>query len=171
MKKLKIFTIFMAVFAMLVAPALADTIDQTASGAGTVMPSSFGNGFYRMTKIIDFADVLTEKESALAAADIIQVFDIPKRHAVLAATINPITVGDSTTATLDLVFTTLPEADPDNFVDGYDAIQVASSGVPIFNVEGYALDSATTVDMVIKTLSGTLATGKVRVTAIIWDMR
>lgn len=145
------------------------TIDMTESSVGAVLPGSKEGGVYKLKKRIDFAEVLAEKESALAADDIIQVFDIPIKHYVMCAVIHPVVAADSTTLTLDLGFTSSPEADPDNFVDGLDATQIATDGVPIFAVGGYTT-AATTLDMELATLTGTLTSGQVDVVATVIDM-
>jgi hypothetical protein len=145
------------------------TIDMTFSSSGAALPGVSAGCCYKLEKTIDFAEVLAEKESALAADDIIKVFDIPIKHAVMAANIHPVVAADATTLTLDLGFTSSPEADPDNFVDGFDATQTSTDGVPVFAAQGYTT-AATTLDMELATLTGTLTSGQVKVVAWIVDM-
>jgi len=153
----------------------ASTIVMTPSGsntAGTTVSDAWGVGARRLTRTINFATALTEKGSALAANDIISVFDIPPQTAVIAANIHAHTAINSgaTVCKLDLGWTSHPEADPDNFVDGYNAVTCTTDGVPIFAVQGY-VTTATTLDMEIAELTGTLSSGKVTVTVLLFDMR
>jgi len=144
-------------------------INMTTSGTATALPYSAGQGCKKLKKRIDFATVLATKGSALAAADIIQVMDLPIKCAIIAANIHGVTAVNASVCTLDLGFTSTPEADPDNFVDGFDATQIATDGVPIFSVQGY-ITTATTLDLEIKTLTGTLSTGVVDIVAIVLDL-
>ena len=143
-------------------------IDMTTGATG--LPRSAAMKSYVLEREIDFADVLTEKGEALAADDIINVFDIPIKHAVMAATIHPVTaVAPASACTLDLGFTASPEADPDNFVDGFDATQITTDGVPIFAAQGYTT-AATTIDLEIATLTGVLSTVNVKIAAWVIDL-
>lgn len=141
-------------------------------GLGNGLPAAGEGKTFKMEKEIDFAAVLVEKGSALAAADIVQALNIPAGTVVVAANIMPVkdnAVAPATVCTLDLGFTTSPEADPDNFVDGYNAILNTAHGVPILSAPLYCLID-TTLDVEIKTLTGVLSTGKVVVTALVQDL-
>lgn len=120
-------------------------------------------------KIIDYAAALTAKGSALAASDIIEVLNIPAGSVVLAAGAQVITAADSTTLTLHVD----TGADNDEWVASLDGKAAAGTygtdldSVPTFNT--YA--TADTIDLTFATLTGTLTTGKVRVYALILDVK
>lgn len=124
---------------------------------------------YRVEFVLDFADALTAKGSALAAADVIEVITIPAGTVVLGAGIQLIDAANSTTLTLDVGTGT----DADEWVDGFDA-QGGTEGAygtdlsasPVWNTYG----SADTIDVTLATLTGTLTTGKVRVYALMLDV-
>jgi len=157
-------------------------IDMT-SGQGTTGHPSRMRGVYVIDKTIDYAAVLVKKGSALAAADVVQVLDIPAETFVLAAGAEIITVGNATTLTLDVDF-----AGGDDYVDGADAIAAVGycaagtngfTGIQFANaVESSTLTNtaaihntaADTLDVTFKTLTGTLSTGKVRVYAMLADI-
>lgn len=145
------------------------TIDMTHGSSGGRMPGTSAGSSYKLRKRVDFSEVLEEKGSALAASDIVQVLDLPVKMAVMAANIHPVEAADADTLTLDLGFISTPEADPDNFVDGFDATQISTDGVPIFSVQGY-ITTATTLDLTLQTLTGTLTKGKVDVVAWVVDL-
>jgi hypothetical protein len=141
-------------------------------GLGNGLPSSAEGRTFKLVKEIDFAVALVEKESALAAGDIINVFNIPAGTIVQFAQIMPVkdnAVSPASAIELDLGFTSSPESDPDNFVDGYDATVNTAHGVPILTVAGYALID-TTLDLEIQALTGVLSTGKVMITALLVDL-
>ncbi|MDY6910735.1 MAG: hypothetical protein SVM79_00010 [Chloroflexota bacterium] len=144
-------------------------IDLTYGSVGTHMPATASGSSYKMRKRIDFAEALEEKGSALASSDVIQALDIPVKHVVVAAVVHPVTAADATTLTLDVGFASSPEADADNFVDGFDATQTTTDGVPIFSVQGYTT-AATTLDVTLATLTGTLTSGVVDLVAWVVDM-
>jgi len=123
---------------------------------------------YVVDVTLNYATALTEKGSALAAADVFQVMDIPAETVILAAGIEQVTAADSTAATLDLGVTGV---DTDVFVDGFDAVggtgyaQNPAAFQPV--VIGASAD---TLDVTLATLTGTLATGSVRVWAVLCDV-
>lgn len=144
-------------------------IDLTHGSVGTVMPGTASGSSYKLRKRIDFAEALDEKGSALASGDILQALDVPVKHAVMAAVVHPVTAADATALTLDVGFASSPESDPDNFVDGFDATQTSTDGVPIFSVQGYTT-AATTVDVKLASLTGTLTSGAVDLVVWIVDL-
>lgn len=127
---------------------------------------------YTVDNVIDYAEALTAKGSALASSDTIEALVLPVGTVVLACGVEQIVAGNSTTLTLDVGFT---GGDVDEFVDGFDA-QAEAVGVyspaldtasPQFYVIGATGD---TIDVLFATLTGTLSAGKVRVWAVIADV-
>lgn len=125
-------------------------------------------------RVIDFADALTEKGSALAANDVIECIRVPSHSVILGAGFEVLTpaVGPST-LTYDLGVTSI---DADRFVDGFNG----ASGV----AGDYAQSPATgnqvvigatsdTVDLLLATLSGgsDLTAGTLRVWAVFGDVK
>jgi hypothetical protein len=143
---------------------MAETIDMTESGAGTILPASRKGGLYRLVKEIDIADVVTANGQALAATDIIQVFDIPAGSNVVNGNLVIVTALDPcTVCTLDFG----SGLDADQFVDGLDATS-AGNGTPLDTAEYFA--AADTLDITIATLTGVLSTGLVRAIAFVEDL-
>jgi len=129
-----------------------------------MLPAYANRGVYVIEKTINFADELVTKGSALAAADVFDGITIPAKCIRVAAGLTPIVAGDSTTLTLDLG----DGDDADSCVDGLNAAQISTDGVPIMtNVKYYP--SADTLDVTVATLTGTLTSGNVRVWAVLID--
>lgn len=138
-------------------------INMTTDGAGNKLSGTTENGRHRLKKVIDIADVLAEKGSAIAQGDVIQVFDIPAQHTIVSANVHVTTAFDSTTVTLDVG----TDLDVDQFVDGYDA-KTAGSATPILTPE--FIPAANTLDVLLVTMTGTLSAGKMTVVAIVDNM-
>ncbi len=138
-------------------------INMTHSGVGSKLPASARSGYKRLKKEIDFADVLAAKGAALAAADVIQVFDTPAGVRVVDAQIHVVEAGNSTTLTLDLG----TDIDPDQWIDGLNG-KTVGMGTPLGVAEYLA--SADTIDVTLATLTGILTTGKIVVVAIVADL-
>ena len=139
------------------------------------LPNYLPTGIKVLSKEIDFADLLVEKGSALAAADVFEALDVPAKCFVLAAGIHPVTAANSTTLTIDLG----DGADVDHYVDGFNAAQTATDSVPITPTTGAAYaqhagmkyySAADTIDILFATLTGTLTSGVIRVWAIAIDV-
>jgi hypothetical protein len=128
---------------------------------------------YKVENVINFADALVLKGSALAADDIITALVVPPGTAILGAGLQTMTVDDATTLTLHLGITTTvgtAAADIDEWVLSYDqAAATAGAYAPALDaVPGIVVcDGFTPIDMELATLTGTLTVGKVRVWAIL----
>lgn len=128
---------------------------------------------YKTEFVIDFAEALAEKGSALAADDIIEAIAVPAGTAVLAAGIEKMTADDSTTLTLHLGITTTvgtATADIDEYVVSFDfqAAAVGAYSPALDAVPGVVVSSGViTLDVELATLTGTLTEGKCRVWAIL----
>jgi len=143
----------------------------TSVGAKVSMGSS---GVQRLTKLVKFSEVLAEKGSALAAADVIQVFDLPAGSLVLAAAVKTVDTPDVTALTLDVGFSDGTNAvnDPDQFVDGYDAVTggVCTPLHPAAEPSVVVGPASAILGVTIATLTGTLNDGSVRVIALVGDL-
>jgi len=125
---------------------------------------------YLLENVIDYADVLAAKGSALAASDTIEALKIPAGTAILYVGCRQVVAGNSTTLTLDIGKT---GGDVDEWVDGFDA-QASAVGAYSADLDAvpaiYApLTTADTVDVLFATLTGTLTTGKIAVFALVLD--
>jgi len=148
------------------------TITTTAQAGGSTsgtynwmaVPTLYSN-------VIDFADVLAAKGSALAAADVIEAIRFPAGVLILGAGIQTIAVDDATTLTLDLGIT---GGDVDGFVDGYDqaAASAGAYATSLFDTSEIhtIMTTADSIDVLFATLTGTLTVGKIRVWALIVDI-
>ena len=139
-------------------------IDLTQGNTGAKLPNFRKGGVLQI--VVDFALALAEKESALAAADVLQILTIPAGCVIESACISPITGYqlDSTAATLDLG----DDSNDDMFVDGFDGT-ATTEGVPIMTVEKF-YPAADTLDVTLQALTGTIATGKVLVSVKIYEL-
>lgn len=137
--------------------------DVRKNSTGTKLPNFSHPRMVLIQETVDYADLLVAKESALAAADVFNILTIPAGCIVLYAGLTPKVVGDSTTLTLDL-------GDGDNddlYVDGTDGAAL-TDGVPIMTVSKY-YPAAGSLNLLFKTLTGTLTTGKVLVWALVTE--
>lgn len=135
------------------------TIDMTLSGTGERVPNYLKANTY--TREIDFAKALIANDgTALAAADVIQVFTVPAGCVVECACISPVEVvnAEATVCILDLGDAAAGAA---VYVDGFDA-EATTEGVPVMTVEKF-YPVADTIDLTIQALTGTLTTGKVKI--------
>jgi hypothetical protein len=148
------------------------TIDLSNGLGGAPRPvRSLTNMPYFVEKTIDFAAAATAKGSALAAADVIEVIDVPAGTMVLNAGLQVITVatGESNDTTVDLGITT---TEPDIFVDGFD-LDAAAAGAYAQNAAAYQpliVGTADTIDLLIATATTAPTGGTVRVWAVLCDI-
>tara|TARA_R100001463_G_scaffold31243_1_gene70680 strand:+ start:1665 stop:2153 length:489 start_codon:yes stop_codon:yes gene_type:complete len=142
--------------------ALGDNTLQAARGN-----SQRGRNPYMVQTVLNWATALSDKGSALAAADVVPVIAVPKGTMILNAGIEVDTATDGSTFTVDLG----TGVDPDVFVDGFDATsaaaEVAQNPAAYQPVMAVANDN---IDVTIATLSGGAVTsGKFRVWAVLMD--
>ncbi len=148
------------------------TIDLSNGLGGAPRPArSLTNMPYLVEKTIDFAVAATAKGSALAAADVIEVIDVPAGTMVINAGLQVVTVatGESSDTTVDLGITT---TEPDNFVDGFD-LDAAAAGAYAQNAAAFQpliVGTADTIDLLIATATTAPTGGKVRVWALMCDI-
>ena len=141
--------------------ALGDNTLQSARGN-----TQRGRNPYMVQTVLNLATALSDKGSALAAADVIPVIAVPKGNMVLNAGIEVDTASDGSTFTVDLGM-----VDADVFVDGFDATSaaavVAQNPAAYQHVMAVADDN---IDLTIATLSGgAVSTGKLRIWAVMMD--
>lgn len=141
--------------------ALGDNTLQAARGN-----QNPGRNPYMVQTVLNWATALSDKGSALAAADVVPVIAVPKGTMVLNAGIEVDTATDGSTFTVDLGM-----VDADVFVDGFDgtsaAAVVAQNPAAYQPVMAVADDN---IDVTIATLSGGAVTsGKFRVWAVLMD--
>lgn len=124
---------------------------------------------YLVEVVIDYAEALVAKGSALAANDVIELIRVPAGTVILGAGAQVITAADSTTLTIDVGIT---GGDVDEWVDGLDAKATAGTYSTDLAVSPNwtTISTADTIDALFATLTGTLTTGKVRVYAWLLDV-
>ena len=142
--------------------ALGDNTLRAAGGN-----SQRGRNPYMVETTLNWATALSDKGSALAAADVVPVIAVAKGTMILNAGIEVDTATDGSTFTVDLG----TGVDPDVFVDGFDgtsaAAVVAQNPAVYQPVMAVADDN---IDVTIATLSGGAVTsGKFRVWAVLMD--
>ena len=142
--------------------ALGDNTLRSAAGS-----SQRGRNPYMVETTLNWATALSDKGSALAAADVVPVISVAKGTMILNAGIEVDTATDGSTFTVDLG----TGVDPDVFVDGFDATSAAA--VVAQNPAAYQPVMAVAddnIDVTIATLSGGAVTsGKFRVWAVLMD--
>jgi len=150
------------------------TIDLALRPGNGQHPTFAGNfrKVYVSQRDLNLATAATTKGSALAAADVIEIIDLPPHSVVLGATVQVTSVmtGTSTDATIDVGVTGI---DPDAFVDGMDldAATLGSYGAQPAAYQPIVIGAtADTLDVLIATQTGTITGGVLRVTAIIADV-
>jgi hypothetical protein len=122
------------------------------------------------SNVIDFAEALTAKGSALASSDVIEAIRYPAGSVIHYAGIQTIAVDDATTLTLDLGIT---GGDVDGYVDGYDQAAAAAGDYALMIEDPTEREvnlTADSIDVLFATLTGTLTVGKIRVYALITDV-
>lgn len=147
------------------------TIDMaTLEGQGNHPAADGQNRIYVIESVVDIAEAVTAKGSALAAADVIEALNVPVGSQVLAGGVEVMeaVTGTATNVTIDVGVT---GGDVDGMVDGFDLDGAAAGAITGGGVGTVVTVNATdTVDILIVTQTGTLLTGKVRVFATIADV-
>lgn len=143
------------------------------AGGDTMSTRHWKPAMTLFSKVIDFAEVLEAKGSALAAADVIEAIRIPDDCYVYLAGIQTLVADDATTLTLDLG----TDVDPDNWVDGYDQAAAAANAYATSIIPGttaavnFSVTAKNSVDVTLATLTGTLTVGKIRVFVLVVDLK
>ena len=144
--------------------ALGDNTLQAARGN-----SQRGRNPYLVQTELDFATALSDKGTALAAADAIPVIAVEKGTLILNAGIEVITATSAGTSTCDLG----TGVDPDVFVDGFNSASGTAAGTLSQNPAAYQpvmCVADDNIDLTLATQSGTaMTTGKFRIWAVLMD--
>ena len=136
-----------------------------AAGGTTGFPSSqYGSAVTGLTVVFSTTQWIASEGGALVAGDVLQVMNLPAGTLIFGAVLHVETADTATAATLDIGL-----GGADTFYDGADATTAAipaigtNGGVPTPTV----LTSADTVDVTLKTLTGTAAAGVFRLTVFV----
>lgn len=150
-------------------------IDMTTGTAGHVSNITYSPRMYKVERVVNFADVVTTKGSAIAQGDVIQAVDLPAGSLLMFAgmEVTEAMSGTSTDTALDLGIT---GGNVDAFVDGFD-FDGASAGDYASAVGYYTaqtgpilVTSDDTLDILIQAQTGTITGGKIRVWAVLIDV-
>lgn len=142
--------------------ALGDTTLAAARGV-----ANRGRRPYLVQTTLNFATALSDKGSALAAADVIPAIAVPAGTCILNVGAQVVTATNATATTVDIG----TGVDADVFVDGFDTTSAADTyaqnAAAFQPVMAIAADN---IDVTVATLTGTLSTGKLRVWALLMDV-
>jgi len=145
--------------------ALGDNTTSAARGS-----SPRGRQPYMIQHELNFETAVSDKGTALAAADVIPVLTIPANTLVMCggAEVTEAHAGTSTDTAFDIGIT---GGDVDNFVDGFD-FDGASVGDYAVKAGQTPVMVATsdTVDVLLQAMTGTTTGGKLRIWAICMDV-
>ena len=145
--------------------ALGDNTTSVARNA-----SGIGRKPYFIQHELDFAQAVTDKGTALAAADVIPGLTVPTNSVILAAgfEVTAAHTGTSTDCALDMGVT---GGDVDNFVDGFDFDAASVGAYSAVNAGSTVVVSAEdTIDILIQAQTGTTTGGKIRMYAVCMDI-
>lgn len=157
--------------------ATVSAINGTASNTSGAHPAhAYSNMTYSVENVINLADVITTKGSALATGDVIQAIFVPRNTIVHGAVVEVTALTENTGATIDV-----DVGGGDDFVDGgaigaADSVGwlgIGSNGLLPFGANSVA-PSATSdyIDVTLVDIPGgtTAATGTLRVVAFMSDV-
>lgn len=151
------------------------TIPMVPSGILAAFPGrDYVKGVSVISTKLNFADAVTAKGSAIAASDLFRIVKVPQHGILIGGSVfvEEVPASGSLDATLDIGYS----GAADRIVDG---VSVFASGIAAVGTNGnliftggLRLDGLTdqSIDVKIATLSGTLASGVVRVDLIVADM-
>jgi hypothetical protein len=148
---------------------MATYTDSLGFNKGTAAFTSDVSSVSKIDVVLDFAQIVAARAAAgataLAAADVLQVLQIPAGAVVLTAGLEVVTT-DASTATFDLGFTGGSPAAANVYAND------AAIGTAGFSVAALAnptaVTAADTLDLLINTAAPT--TGKIRVFAVVADV-
>jgi hypothetical protein len=119
---------------------------------------------------LDYAVALSDKGSALAAADVIPVIAVPAGTVIMNAGVEVVVASSAGTMTFDVG----TGVDVDCFVDGFDGDSGTAAGTYSQNAAAFqpiVCLADDNIDVKLITQSGTaLTTGKIRVWALLMDV-
>ena len=131
--------------------------------------SQRGRNPYMVQATLDFAQAVTDKGTALAAADVIPVLTIPANTAILGAgmEVTEAHAGTSTDTAFDLGI-----GGGANFVDGFDfdGASVGDYGFKAGQTPVVVGGTSDTIDLKITAMTGTTTGGVLRMFAVCMDI-
>lgn len=129
--------------------------------------------FHYAEYILNLATAITTKGSALASADVIQVLDIPAESVIMAAGMETLTAVTGGTVLTGSLGVTAAPAVPANFITVYDMFAAVAGDYAPMNAAAYPLvtKSANTLDLLLPTVTGAVATGRFRIWVMYGDVR
>jgi len=145
----------------------------SVASAGTLHPANSGTRTpYRIERVITVEELVAEKGSAIAAADVIEAISVPAGSLVLAAGIYVETAlggGTGSALTLDLGVT---GGDVDVYTDGFDAHAAVAGAYSVIPVAACPIvfGATDTLDVLIATQTGTYTAGTLIVWAVLQDI-
>jgi hypothetical protein len=146
------------------------TVDISSGiGAGTHPSRAVRKAPYVVETTLNLADATTAKGSALAAADVIEIIDVPAGSVILAAGIESAS-GVNGQFSVDLG---VAGVDADVWVDGFALGSAVADGTYSQFPAAYQpvmCSGADTIDVVIATATGVPSVGDLRVWAMISDV-
>ena len=151
------------------------TIPMVFSGVLGAFPAEHTlKGVGVLSKKLSFADALTAKGSAIAQGDIFRILKLPEHCLILGwrAFVEEVPASGALDGTIDIGYS----GAADVIIDGHTIFNsgqmaLGTNGV-LFPTGGLTFDTVTDkgIDVKLTTLSGTLASGIVRVDVVIADM-
>jgi len=126
---------------------------------------------YLIDATLDFAVAAATKGSGLATSDVIQVLTVPAKTVVLAAGIEYLTgvAGGVSALTISLGITGVLAT---TWLSAFDLFGATVGAFPATNSAAYPMTTGTantTIDVLLAGVTGTLATGAIRVWALVQD--
>ena len=150
---------------------LATAADSALTSVSAIKNSQLNKFPYFVEADLDFAAAAAAKGSALATADVIQVLTVPAKTVVLAAGIEYKTAvaGGVSALTISLGVTgVLATA----WLSAFDLFAATVGAFPPTNSAAYPITTGVandTIDVLLAGVTGTLASGKIRVWALLCD--
>lgn len=132
-------------------------------------PSRWANvkTFTLVEAVLDLAEAVTTKGSALASGDVLKIMNVPAESMVFMAGFEVLEAmgGTSTDATVNV------SVGSTTFVSGFD-LDAASVGdyATVADVAPAVVTAADTLDVVLGTFTGTITSGKLRVFMLLIDV-
>jgi len=147
------------------------TVDMALlEGNGSTQSAHGMKHVYVLDAVVDLAEAIVTKGSALAQADVIQALNVPAGSILLGGGAECIAAmtGTSADLTIDIGIT---GGDVDGLVDGWDFDAAVVGAIVATGVQVVVpMATADTIDLLFVTQTDTVLTGKIRVFAILADI-
>ena len=150
---------------------LATAANANLTSISAIRNSSETKFPYLIDATLDFAAAATAKGSGLATSDVIQVLTVPAKTVVLAAGIEYVTAvaGGVSALTISLGITGVLAT---TWLSAFDLFGATVGAYPVTNSAAYPMTIGVandTIDVLLAGVTGTLATGVIRVWALVQD--